>query len=372
MNVFRVVTFTTLCASHRTPTALGVLIDHWPRSQTKTYTAPESEIVSVKRFKILSTGMAVPERVVTNHDLEKLVDTSDAWITDRTGIKQRHIADENTSSATLGAGAIRDACERAGLDPAELDAIVVSTSTADTLFPSTACWVQNELGVRGMAAFDVAAGCTGFMYALEVASCLLVAGTAKRVAVVGCEAMSKVVNWEDRTTCVLFGDGAGAMIIETCEEDTGLLASNWGADGGLAPILYQPAGGSRMPATEQTVADKLHSVHMQGNSVFRHAVRAMTTAGKTALADAGLTVEDIDLFIPHQANMRIMEACRTRLGFPVEKMFSIIDRYGNMSAATLPVAIHEAVLADRMPAGTTAALAAFGTGLTWAGAVLRT
>ena len=325
----------------------------------------------MKRFKILSTGMAVPERVLTNHDLEKMVDTSDEWITERTGIKQRHVADENTSSATLGAGAVRSACERIDLDPAELDAIVVATSTADTLFPSTACWVQNELGIRGMPAFDVAAGCTGFLYALEVAASLLVAGTAKRMAVVGCEVMSKVVDWTDRTTCVLFGDGAGAMIIERCEEERGLLASNWGADGGLAPILYQPAGGTRQPVTAQTVEEGLHTVKMQGGSVFRHAVRAMTEAGKSALADAGLTAEDIDLFIPHQANTRIMEACRTRLGFPTEKMFSIIDRYGNMSAATLPVAIHEANIAGRMPEGSQLALAAFGTGLTWAGGVLR-
>ena len=326
----------------------------------------------MKRFKILSTGMAVPERVVTNDDLAKMVETSDEWITERTGIKQRYVADENTSTATLGAGAVRSACEAAGLEPKELDAIVLATSTADTGFPSTACWVQHELGVGGMAAFDVAAGCTGFLYALEVASCLLAGGTAKRVAVIGSEVMSKVINWEDRTTCVLFGDGAGAMIIEATEEDRGLASSNWGADGGLAPILYQPAGGTRMPASEKTVAEKLHFVHMQGNSVFRHAVRAMTQAGKQALADAGISAEEVDLFIPHQANMRIMEACRTRLKFPVEKMFSIIDRYGNMSAATLPVALHEARVAGRMPEGSNVALAAFGTGLTWAGAVLRT
>lgn len=325
----------------------------------------------MKRFKILSTGMAVPERVLTNHDLEQMVDTSDEWITDRTGIKQRHVADEQTSSATLGALAVREACAKIDLDPAELDAIVVATSTAATLFPSTACWVQNELGIRGMAAFDVAAGCTGFLYALEVAACMIVAKTARRIAVVGCEVMSKVVDWDDRTTCVLFGDGAGAMIIEASDEDRGLLASNWGADGGLAPILYQPAGGTRMPASEQTVAAKLHTVKMEGGAVFRHAVRAMTEAGKSALSDAELTADDIDLFIPHQANMRIMEACRTRLGFPLDKMFSIIDRYGNMSAASLPVAIHEANEAGRMPPGTQIALAAFGTGLTWAGAVLR-
>ena len=326
----------------------------------------------MKRFKILGTGMAVPERVVTNFDLEKMVETSDQWITERTGIKQRHVADENTSTSTLGARALRGACERAGVDPAELDAIVLATSSADTLFPSTACWVQRELGIRGMPAFDIAAGCTGFLYALEVAACMLSAGSGKRIGVIGSEVMSKVVDWTDRTTCVLFGDGAGAMVIEATDVDTGLLASNWGADGSLAPILYQPAGGTQKPATEQTVAERLHFVKMQGSTVFRHAVRAMTAAGLAALEASGLSPEDVDLLIPHQANMRIMEACRTRLKIPKEKMFSIVDRYGNMSAATIPVAIHEAREAGRMPEGSVVAFAAFGTGLTWGGAILRT
>jgi len=325
----------------------------------------------VKRFKILGTGTALPERVLTNRELEQMVDTSDEWIVERTGIRERRIADEHTSSATLGAAALRAACAQAQLEPTELDAIVVATSTADTLFPSTACWLQHELDVRGMPAFDVAAGCTGFLYALEVAASMIVAGPCKRVAVVGAEVMSKVVDWTDRTTCVLFGDGSGAMIIEACTQDTGLLASNWGADGSLAPILYQPAGGSRMPATEQTVADKMHSVKMKGSAVFRHAVRAMTQAAVAAVEAAGLSADDIDLLIPHQANFRIMEACRVRLGVPPERMFTIVDRYGNMSAATIPVAIHEAREAGRMAPGSTVALAAFGTGLTWGGAILR-
>lgn len=351
--------------------------DAWSRPTRAVYTAPG---FVMKRFKILSTGMAVPERVLTNYDLEKMVDTSHDWIVERSGIVERHIADEKTSSSTLGARALRDACERASIDPGTLDAIVVATSSADTLFPSTACWIQNELDIRGMPAFDISAGCSGFLYALEVAACMLLASPkskspgngSSRIAVVGCEVMSKVVDWTDRTTCVLFGDGAGAMIIESCEQDIGLLSSNWGADGSLAPILYQPAGGTRMPATAQTVAEGLHTVRMQGNAVFRQAVRAMTHAGLAALEGAGLGPDDIDLLIPHQANLRIMEACRTRLGIPVEKMFKIIDRYGNMSAATIPVAIHEAREAGRMPDGTTVAFAAFGTGLTWAGAVLRT
>jgi 3-oxoacyl-[acyl-carrier-protein] synthase-3 len=326
----------------------------------------------VKRFKILGTGTALPERVLTNRDLEQMVNTSDEWIVERTGIRERRVADEHTSSAVLGAAALRKACAQAGLAPNELDAIVVATSSADTMFPSTACWLQRELDIRGMPAFDIAAGCSGFLYALEVAASMIVAGPCKRVAVVGAEVMSKVVDWTDRTTCVLFGDGSGAMIIEACEQDIGLLASNWGADGNLAPILYLPAGGTRMPATQQTVADGLHAVKMEGKAVFKHAVRAMTDAAVAAVEAAGLRAEDIDLLIPHQANMRIMEACRVRLGIPVERMFTIVDRYGNMSAATIPVAIHEAREAGRMPAGSTVALAAFGTGLTWAGAILRT
>jgi 3-oxoacyl-[acyl-carrier-protein] synthase III len=327
---------------------------------------------SVKRFKILATGTALPERVLSNRDLEQMVETSDEWIVERTGIKQRRIADEQTSSAMLGAAALRAACTQASLAPEQLDAIVLATSTADTLFPSTACWLQHELGIRGMPAFDVAAGCSGFLYALEVAASMVVAGPCRRVAVVGAEVMSKVVDWSDRTTCVLFGDGAGAMIIEATSDDVGLLASNWGADGNLAPILYAPAGGSRMPASQQTVAEGLHTVKMQGSAVFKHAVRAMTSAALEALAAAQLEADDLDLLIPHQANLRIMEVCRVRLGVPRERMFSIVDRYGNMSAATLPVAVHEAREAGRIPAGSTVALAAFGTGLTWAGAVLRT
>ncbi|WP_346017047.1 beta-ketoacyl-ACP synthase III [Pseudenhygromyxa sp. WMMC2535] len=325
----------------------------------------------MKRFKILGTGTALPKRVMTNADLEKVVETSDEWIRERTGIHERRIADEKTSSATLGARAMKAACDQAGIEPDSVDAIIVSTSSADAIFPSTACWVQHELGIRGMPAFDVAAGCSGFLYALEVASSMLSAGTCKRIAVIGAEVMSKVVNWEDRTTCVLFGDGAGAAIIETCEEDRGLLASNWGADGNLAPILHAPAGGTRMPASAETVAKNLHTVTMQGRSVFRHAVRAMTEAGVKAVEDAGLSADQIDLLIPHQANMRIMEACRVRLNVPEEKMFSIVHRYGNMSAATIPVALHEAREAGRVVDGSVVAFAAFGAGLTWAGAVVR-
>lgn len=326
-------------------------------------------VQGMKRFEILGTGKALPERIVTNVDLEKMVDTSDAWIRERTGIAQRHVADAETSTSTLGAEALRNACAQAGLAPDDLDLIIVATSTPDTMFPSTACWLQKRLGVSGMPAFDVAAGCTGFLYALEVAAALL--GTHQRIGVVGAEVMSKVVDWSDRSTCVLFGDGAGAAVIGPTTRDRGLLASNWGADGNLAPILYQPAGGTRMPASKETVEQHLHSVHMEGNAVFKHAVTAMSAAARKALADSGLQVDQIDLLIPHQANSRIMNACRERLQIPEHKMFSVVDRYGNMSAATIPVAIHDAREAGRIKDGTVVALAAFGTGLTWAGSILR-
>jgi len=253
----------------------------------------------------------------------------------------------------------------------DLDAIIVGTSTADTLFPSTACWVQRKLGVKGMAAFDVSAGCTGFLYGLELASNLIVGGTAKRIGVVGGEVMSKVINWKDRRTCVLFGDGAGAAIVTPTDGDSGVLASNWGADGNLAPILYQPAGGTQQPATHETVDAAAHTVHMEGNTVFKHAVVAMSGAAVRAMKDAEVTAQDVSVLIPHQANQRIMEAARERTGVSKDQMYSVLAKYGNMSAATIPVAIHEARTEGRIDDGDLLVLTAFGTGFTWAASVLR-
>jgi 3-oxoacyl-[acyl-carrier-protein] synthase-3 len=326
----------------------------------------------VKPIKIIGTGTYLPPRIVTNDELSKSIETSDEWIRERTGIAQRRIAAEDQPTSDLCARAVRAACEDAGIEVDSIDALVVATSTADTLFPSTACWVQRALGIQGMAAFDVAAGCTGFVYALEVASSLVVAKTARRVAVVGGEVMSKVVNWKDRRTCVLFGDGAGAAIVEaSSDERSGVLGSDWGANGDLAPILLQPAGGTRMPATHETVDAALHTVHMEGNKVFRHAVLAMSNSSLAAMKQAGVGAEEIDLLIPHQANKRIMESARERIGIPAERLHSIVANYGNMSAATVPVALHEAREAGRVKDGTTILLTAFGTGLTWGSAVLR-
>jgi 3-oxoacyl-[acyl-carrier-protein] synthase-3 len=325
----------------------------------------------VKRVKIAATGAALPERVLTNADLEKIVDTSDAWITDRTGIKTRHVADKGVPTSRLCAQALRNACGDYGIEPGELDAIIVATSTADTLFPSTACWAQNELGIRGMPAFDVSAGCSGFLYGLELAANFIVGGSMKKVGVVGGEVMSKVVNWNDRRTCVLFGDGAGAAIVVPGVDGSGVLASNWGADGNLAPLLYQPAGGTRQPATHSTVDAVAHTVHMEGNSVFKHAVLAMSKAAVQAMADAHVEPDDIDLLIPHQANLRIMEAARERMGISRDKLYSVLHKYGNMSAATIPIAMHEARLTGRIRDGDVIVMTAFGTGFTWAASVLR-
>jgi len=325
----------------------------------------------LRAIKILGTGVGLPPKVLTNAELAEMVDTSDAWIRERTGIRERRIAADDVATSDLCAEAVANACQNAGMDPSDLDALIVGTSTTDTLFPSTACWTQKKLRIKGMPAFDVSAGCSGFLYALDIASSLVAGGSAKRVAVVGGEVMSRVVDWSDRRTCVLFGDGAGAAIVGPGVGDSGVLASNWGADGNLAPILYQPAGGTQRPATHETVDAKAHTVQMDGNTVFKHAVVAMSEAAIGAMKEADVTPEDVALLIPHQANLRIMEVARERTGVPKDKMFVVLDKYGNMSAATVPVALHEARMAGRIQDGSVVVLTAFGTGFTWAASVLR-
>jgi 3-oxoacyl-[acyl-carrier-protein] synthase-3 len=304
--------------------------------------------------KIAGTGSALPERVLTNLELEKMVDTADAWIFERTGIRERRIAGEKTATSDLVA-----------------DAIIVGTSTPDTVYPATACWVQKRLGIRGMAAFDVSAGCSGFLFALELGANLVRTGRAKKVAVAGGEVMSKVVNWKDRNTCVLFGDGAGAAILVPGDDKSGPLASNWGCDGNLAPLLYQPAGGTRLPFSEQVLHDMSYTVHMDGNSVFKHAVHTMGDAAVKAMKDVGVTVEQVKIITPHKANLRIMEAVRARIGYPRELQYEVIHKYGNMSAATVPVCLDEAHRLGRIQAGDIIAMTAFGTGFTWAASVWR-
>ena len=321
-------------------------------------------------LKILATARALPPRIMTNAELETLVDTSDQWIAERTGMRERRIPPPDVATSDLAAEALLKASAAAGIEPGALDAIIVGTSTPDTLFPSTACWLQHKLGLRGPAAFDVSAGCSGFLYGLEIAAGLLHGG-ARHIAVIGAEVMSRVVNWQDRSTCVLFGDGAGAAIIGPGDGRSGVLGSAWGADGNLARVLCQPAGGTRLPASVETVAAMAHTVHMEGNTVFKHAVTAMSEAANQALARAGLRPDEVDLLIPHQANTRIMEAARARTGVPADRLFSIVERHGNMSAATIPVALDEAREQGRIRDGSIVLMTAFGTGFTWAASALR-
>ncbi|MEX1366656.1 MAG: beta-ketoacyl-ACP synthase III [Nannocystaceae bacterium] len=325
----------------------------------------------MRSLKFLGTGRCLPDKIVTNDDLARRLDTSDSWIRERTGIGARRVVEGDVATSHLAAGAIAEACEDAGIEPAQLDGIIVGTCSQDTLFPSTACWVQDHLGIRGMPAFDVMAGCTSFVYGLEVASHWIESGRAKRVAVCGAEVFSKILDWNDRRTCVLFGDGAGAAIVGPGDGASGILSSNWGSDGTLASILQVPAGGTRRPASHASVEEDAHFVYMEGSKVFKHAVRAMSGSLMRAMDEAGLTPDDIDVFIPHQANMRIMEACRERAKIPIEKVFSVLEHYGNISAASIPVAIAEARRAGVLQDGQLLAMTAFGTGLTWGATILR-
>ncbi len=325
----------------------------------------------MSRTAVIGTGMAVPDRVLTNADLERMVDTSDEWITTRTGIKERRISDESTATSDLVLQACRDALARAGAEPEDVDCIIVGTVTPDTPFPSTACWVQKGLGVRGFPVFDVSAACSGFLYGLTVADGMICSGRAKTVLLAGAETLTKITNWEDRGTCVLFGDGAGAVVLRPATDESGVLSCYLGADGSLGELLVQPAGGSRMPATEQTVRKNLHTVHMMGNEVFKHAVKAMQMSAQTALRMAGLTADDVAVFIPHQANIRIIEATCKRAKIPLERTCITIHKYGNVSAATVPMALAEADREGRIRKGDIVLLTAFGGGFTWGAAVLR-
>jgi 3-oxoacyl-[acyl-carrier-protein] synthase III len=325
----------------------------------------------VRSLKLLGTGRCLPDKVVTNDDLAVRLDTSDGWIRERTGIAARRVVDAKTSTSDLAAVAIADACQEAGIEPGELDGIIVGTCSPDTLFPSTACWAQARLGVRGIPAFDVMASCSSFLYALEVATAWVAGGRAKRIAVCGAEVFSKILNWDDRRTCVLFGDGAGAVIVGPGDGRSGILAANWGSDGTLVSILGVPAGGTRMPASHATVDEAAHTVYMEGAKVFKHAVRAMSGSLLQAMEDAGIGPDEVDVFIPHQANIRIMEASRERAGIAPEKVYSVLEGYGNISAASIPVAICEAKRAGVLRDGQILAMTAFGGGLTWGAAIMR-
>ncbi len=300
------------------------------------------------------------------------MDTSDEWIRTRTGIRERRIAPDGMNTADLGAAAAAKAMERAGVDPGEVDALVVCTSTPDRWMPSTACDVQALLGCRNAFAFDVMAACTGFLYSLSVAEGLLASGRAEIALVVAAEKMSSILNWNDRSTCVLFGDGSGAAVLKrTNGSGRGILSSHLRSDGNLSELLCRPAGGAIEPITECVIQEARHLVHMQGREVFKNAVRNMAEACDVALQQAGMTAADIDLLVPHQANIRIIEATSKYAGLDMDKVFVNVDRYGNMSSASVPVALDEAQEQGRIGPGSNVLSVAFGAGLTWGATVLR-
>lgn len=323
------------------------------------------------RVEIVSTGRYLPDRVLTNADLERMVDTSDEWIRERTGIRERRIADPDMGAAEMGARAARVAMDRAGITPGEVDFLVVSTATPDRLLPSTACDMQALIGAGNAAAYDVAAACTGSIYALSIAEAHLVAGQGEIALVVATEKMSAIADWSDRSTCVLFGDGAGAWVLRRAQNGRGILSSFVRSDGTLAELLWRPAGGARIPMDHAVVDERSYLLRMAGREVFKSAVRSMAEAADQALLRAGVTGEEIDLMIPHQANIRIIESTARYTGIPMDKVFVNIEKYGNMSSATLPVAMDEALEQGRLQSGSRVLMVAFGAGLTWGSMVVK-
>ncbi|MFA4884559.1 MAG: beta-ketoacyl-ACP synthase III [Desulfotomaculaceae bacterium] len=320
---------------------------------------------------ITGVGAYLPDRVLTNADLEKIVDTSNEWILARSGIRERRISSPEQATSDMAAAAGLKALADAGVPAEEVDLIIVATNTPDMLFPATACLVQDMIGAKKAGAFDLAAGCTGFVYAMSVGSQFIAAGSCKTVLVIGSENLSKVINWQDRRTCVLFGDGAGAVVLRPAPEGSGILSFKLWADGSSSSILTQPAGGSRMPATCRTVEEKLHCLQMKGRDVFKFAVRITAKAAKEVLGAAGLETSDIDFFVPHQANVRIIDAAAKRLGLPPEKVLVNVDRYGNTSTASIPIALEEAVHSGRIKKGNHVLMVGFGAGLTYGAAVIK-
>ena len=319
------------------------------------------------RAKITALGCYVPPRVLTNADLEKLVETNDEWILTRTGISERHIAEPDIATSDLATCAAKIALEQRGIDASEIDAIIVCTVTPDMLFPSTVCLVQKNLGASKAWGFDLIAACSGFLYGLSTASSFIAAGTHRKVLVIGADTMSRILNYKDRTTCVLFGDGAGAMLVEPAgegDEGLGFIDFIGEVDGTGAPYLSMPAGGSRNPASAETVANKMHYVHQEGQQVFKYAVTKMQQVSTALLARNGLKPTDIDILIPHQANKRIILATAEKLGLPLEKVMININRYGNTTAGTIPLATRDALSQGRLKKGDLVLFSAVGAGYT--------
>jgi 3-oxoacyl-[acyl-carrier-protein] synthase-3 len=321
---------------------------------------------------IAGTGRGVPAHVMTNHDFAAIgIETSHEWIMERSGISERHIARNGETTCSMAAEAGRKAMEVAGVHPGEIDVIVLSTATPDRLLPATAVDIQAELGATRAAAFDIGAACAGWLYAMTVAEGLIMSGTAETALVVGSEKMSAIVDWKDRSTCVLFGDGAGAAVLKRSKQGKGILSAYMRSDGKLADLLYRPDGGATTPMSADVLEKRSHLVRMAGREVFKHAVRSMADAADRALDGARLTGSDIDLLIPHQANVRIIEATAKHSGIPMDKVYVNVDRYGNTSSASIPIALNECIESGRIKDGATVMMVAFGAGFTWASMVVR-
>lgn len=328
-------------------------------------------MMNLKSVGILSTGKYVPEKILTNADLEKMVETNDEWIVTRTGMKERHIAREDEASSDLAYEAALIALKKANLAPEDLDLILVATITPDSAFPSTACILQNRLGAKKAAAFDLSAACSGFIYGLASASNFIATGMYKNALVIGAECLSKITDYTDRNTCILFGDGAGAVVLGEVPEGRGFLSFELGADGSGGELLKLAGGGSRMPSSQSTVDNKQHYIYMAGSEVFKFAVRIMGNAAEEALRKAGLEKSDIDLLVPHQANIRIIQSAVHRLNLPEEKCMINLHKYGNVSAASIPLALAEADEEGRIKPGDCVVLVGFGGGLTWGATAIR-
>lgn len=323
-----------------------------------------------KRAGITGLGIYLPEKILNNHDLEKMVETTDEWILTRTGIRERRLAASGESASDLGSRAALRAIQDAGLTPQQVELIIVATITPDMFFPSTACLIQEKIGAK-CGAFDMAAACSGFPYALSVAEAFVRGGGYNNILVVGTEVLSGFIDWKDRSTCVLFGDGAGAAVVSEAKNGHGIRASYLGSDGAQAELLKIPAGGSKIPPSEESVRAGLHYLKMQGSEVFKVAVRTMEDAVHEVLRRGGLTTQDIDCLIPHQANLRILQAVGERLEIPPEKVFINVEKYGNMSSASTAVALYEAVKQKKVKPGSNVVLVAFGGGLTWASCLIK-
>lgn len=325
----------------------------------------------MKRARVIGTGSYLPEKVLNNFDLEKMVDTNNDWIVARTGIEQRRIAADDENTSDLATKAAERALEMAGVTPDEIDLIVMGTITGDYPWPATACIVQNNLGAKNAYAYDISAACSGFVYALSSAVDFLEAGRGKKALVIGSEILSRIVDWSDRNTCVLFGDGAGAVVLDLQEGESGVLSTHMHSDGSYLELLYQPGFGTRHQASVEAIAEKSHTLKMQGNDVFKVAVRSLTEVSQEAIAANNISSADVDLFIPHQANRRILEATAKRLDLNDEQCFINVHKYGNTSGATIPIAMDEANRQGLLKPGNLVLMAAFGGGFTWGSVLLR-